>query len=149
VEWAYVAQWSRSIKNKEKLQICMISSQQYPISGPSFCRTLWLSKIILWIPSTYLKSMVTIYWSDIGEFYLRGDRLRLHQFIYKQLLRCWIHLPHSGHFIQPYRVHLLPILVIQWRKQRHIRRFEHKACKAQVSWLEKQPKLIKNRRFKF
>jgi hypothetical protein len=79
----------------------------------------------------------------------KQDRLRLHWFIYKQLFKHWVHLPHMGHFIQPYKVHSLPVLVIQRRKQRFVRRFLQKARKTQSIWLMKQPKWIKNRRFSF
>jgi hypothetical protein len=85
---------------------------------------------------------------DIGVRYLLGDRrirdrLRSQRFIYNQLLRRWVHLPHTGHFIQPYKMHFIPVSVLQRREQRHVRRFLQKARKAQVSWLVKQPKWIK------
>jgi hypothetical protein len=79
----------------------------------------------------------------------KQDRLRSQQFIYRQLLKRWVHLPHMGHLIQPYRVHSIPVLVLKRREQHRIRRFIQKARKAQVSWLMKQPKWIKNRRFSF
>jgi DnaJ-domain-containing protein 1 len=54
-----------------------------------------------------------------------------------------------GHFIQPYRVHSVPVSVLQQAEQRRIRRLLQKAHKTQVSWLMKQPKWIKNRQFSF
>jgi hypothetical protein len=91
------------------------------------------------------------YWSTLFTWdRSKRDCLESQQFIYRQLLKRWVHLPHTGHFIQPYRVHSIPaVLVLQRRKQRRIRRFLQKARKAQESWLMKQPKWIKNRQFSF
>jgi hypothetical protein len=90
------------------------------------------------------------YWSTLFTWdRTKRDRLRSQRFIYRQLLKHWVHLPHTGHFIQPYRVHSTPVLVLKRREQCRIRRFLQKAGKAQVSWLMKQPKWIKNRRFSF
>jgi hypothetical protein len=43
----------------------------------------------------------------------KQDHLRLHRFINKQLFKHWVHLPHMGHYIQPYKVHSLPVSIIQ------------------------------------
>jgi hypothetical protein len=70
------------------------------------------------------------HWSTLLTWdWSKQDLLRSHRFIYKQLFKRWVHLPHTGHFIQPYKVHSLPVSIIQRRKQRCVRRFLQKLVK--------------------
>jgi hypothetical protein len=52
------------------------------------------------------------YWSTLFTWdTTKQDRLRSQRFMYRQLLKRWVHLPHTGHFIQPYRVHSILVSV--------------------------------------
>ena len=86
------------------------------------------------------------------------ERQEALNYLYKTLYSQWLPLQHYkhnvGHIRLPTIIHDKPKSIRDQEKAtrkeiRRQRRFLRKAHKAQVSWLVKQPKWIKNRRFSF